>query len=242
MRILVTGSQCIGKSTFIKDFMKQWPMYVSPKRSYRQEAKTGGIKLNRDGDIEGQKKIQKILLDQLEEYKDKPYVIFDRGPLDNLVYSIWLNIKKIGEVDDLFIEQSIAKFKKTVSTYDIIFFIPILKDYPVEIVSDDQRDINPEFRKEVDNIFKGIIQTWHKGKDTFFPKDDCPAIIDIFGTPEQRIEMAKLYVNPKGDMYTDEDSLISDVDMDSELAEELKNQIKEMSVEANTKKLPQIML
>lgn len=234
MRILITGSQNTGKSTFINDFIKQWPMYKCPKRSYRQEAKRGGIKLNRDGDIEGQKKIQKILLDQLDKYKDDPYVIFDRGPLDNLVYSIWLNIKKIGEVDDLFIEQSIAKFKRTVSAYDIIFFIPILKDYPVEIVPDDQRDINPEFRQEIDNIFKGIIQTWHKGKDTFFPKDDCPALIEVFGSREQRIEIAKLYVNKNGDMFSEDESLLDGLGVEDEDVQALKEMVNTKQIKHNS--------
>lgn len=240
MKILITGTSCVGKTTFINDFLKQWPMYKAPKRSYRQVAKKEAIKLNREGDVEGQRAIQKILFDQIEETKNEKYVIYDRGPLDNLVYSIWLNAKKLGNVDDLFIEQSIAKVKRIVSTYDIIFFIPILRDYPVDVVEDEQRDTNPEFRTEVDNLFKGIIETYHKGKDTFFPKEDCPAIIEIFGTPEQRIEMAKLYINPKGDVFGEEDNLMNDVDISEEDVQALKDLIEEKKL--SIKKTPQIII
>ncbi len=240
MKILITGTSCVGKTTFINDFLKQWPMYKAPKRSYRQAAKATDIKLNRDGDIEGQRAIQKILYDQIEETKNEKYVIYDRGPLDNLVYSIWLNAKGKGNVDDLYIEQAIVKAKKISSVYDIIFFIPVLKEYPVEVVPDEQRDTNPEFRTEVDNLFKGIIETYHKGKDTFFPKDDCPAIIEIFGTPEQRIEMAKLYINPKGDVYGEEDNLMNDVNISEEDVQSLKDFVAEQKI--SIKKTPQIII
>ena len=232
MRILVTGTSCVGKSTFINDFLEQWPMYKCPKRSYREEAKDQNIKLNKDGDVESQRKIQKILVEQLEAHKNESHVIFDRGPLDNLVYSIWLNIKKIGNVDDLFIEQSIMKVKQTVSVYDIIFFIPIIKDRPINIVPDDQRDTDPIFREEIDNLFKGIIQTWHKGKDTFFPKENCPAIIEIFGNPQERIEIAKLYINSAGDSFTETDALIdlSNIDTHTDVEEDIKDLIKEKSI------------
>lgn len=215
MRILVTGTSCVGKSTFIKDFIKRWPMYEIAKKSYREEAKKRGIKLNQEGNIQGQRAIQEILLEQLEENKDKKYVIYDRGPLDNLIYSIWHNAKGEGNVDDLFIEQSLAKTKKAMSHYDIIFFIPLTDKYPVEIVPDEQRDIDPNYRNEIDHLFKGIFQTYHQKKDTFFPLEDCPAIIEIFGPRDARISMAGLYINDKGDIYGEEASLIADITQDS---------------------------
>lgn len=223
MRILVTGTSCVGKSTFIKDFVEKWPMYEIAKKSYRDEAKKRGIKLNKQGDIEGQRVIQEILLDQLEENKDKKYVIYDRGPLDNLVYSIWHNAKGEGNVDDLFIEQSLAKTKRAMSHYDIIFFIPLTEKYPVEIVPDEQRDIDPIYRQEIDHLFKGIMNTYVQKKDTFFPLEDCPAVIEIFGDRQSRVSMAGLYINDKGDIFSESDSLITDVNVESDnIANDIK--------------------
>ena len=81
-------------------------------------------------------------------------------------------------------------------------------------------------------MFKGIIQTWHKGKDTFFPKENCPAIIEIFGNPQERIEIAKLYINSAGDSFTETDALIdlSNIDTHTDVEEDIKDLIKEKSI------------
>lgn len=210
MKICVSGTQCIGKSTFIKDFVSRWPMYETPKFSYREEAKKNNLKVNKDGDIEGQRLIRDLLIKQIEETKDQTHVIYDRGPLDNLVYSIWHNIKDVGNVDSLFIEQSIAKTKEAVKTYDIIFFIPMSDKYDVDIVQDELRDTDPVFRSEIDNLFKGIFKTYNDGKDTFFDMKDTPAVIEIFGSREERLQLASLYVGEDGNMFSDSESLIDD--------------------------------
>ena len=35
MRIAVSGTACQGKTTFIKYFIKEWPMYSTPEKTYR---------------------------------------------------------------------------------------------------------------------------------------------------------------------------------------------------------------
>jgi len=35
MRIAISGTACQGKSTLIKDFLDQWPMYTTPTKTYR---------------------------------------------------------------------------------------------------------------------------------------------------------------------------------------------------------------
>jgi hypothetical protein len=209
MKICVSGTSCIGKSTFIKDFLEKWPMYSTPPFSYREMAEKNNIKINKLGDLEGQRTIRDILIQQIEDTKDQTHVIYDRGPLDNLVYSIWHNFKNKGGVDDLFIEQSIAKTKEAIKNYDIIFFMPITKSHTVDIVDDNLRDTDPEYRKEIDNIFKGIIKTYHDQKDIFFDMSDTPAIIEIFGNREERIQIASLYISNNGSI-TESDQSIAD--------------------------------
>jgi hypothetical protein len=37
------------------------------------------------------------------------------------------------------------------------------------------------------------------GKTPFFPAEDCPAIIEIFGNRQERIHLIKMYVNEQGE-------------------------------------------
>lgn len=228
MKICVCGTQCVGKSTFINDFLQKWPMYKKPGKSYRDYIEERNIKINQEGDLEGQKAIQEILIQQLEDTKDNEFVIYDRGPLDNLVYSIWHNAKGLGGVDDLFIERSLLKTKAAIEMYDIIFFIPLSEKYDIPIVADKQRDIDPQYRKEIDYLFKAIMETYHLPENnTFFPKEQCPAVIEIFGTPQERVTIASFYVNSDGKAFGDSDSLLNNMsEEDQEIVKDFTNQFK----------------
>jgi len=200
MRIAVSGSQNLGKTTLIKDFIAHWPNYKKPELSYRELAKTGDIKINQTGDKASQEIILNLLVDNALKYKKTDYVIHDRCVFDNLAYSIWMNAKSVGEITDHFIHKSVQIAKETSKFYDIIFFTPILEDYPVEIVPDELRDIDPVFRSEIDHILKEIYGSYRTHTGGFFDFDDCPAVIEIFGNQQERIEMIKLYLDEKGDI------------------------------------------
>jgi len=224
MRICFSGAQNTGKSTVINDFLKTWTMYEKATESYRDKAKKNPtLKLNQEGDKESQVIIRDSLIDTAQLYDKESNVLFDRCVFDNLAYSLWLNAK--GKVDDLFIRQQIPIIKNTMEFYDIIFFIPILDAYPVEIVKseDGLRDLDPIFRQEIDYIMKALITDYRSKERKFFPNEDCPGIVEIYGNREERIEMIKLYVAETGKMYGEDQSLLSDIpdlaDIDPALAE-----------------------
>ena len=35
MKIAISGTHCMGKSTYVQDFLKKWPSYKTPEKSYR---------------------------------------------------------------------------------------------------------------------------------------------------------------------------------------------------------------
>lgn len=201
MKICVTGTQCVGKTTFIQDFIKQWPMYKIADNSYRDVVKKNPkVKLNKEGSLEGQRLILDSLCDQATSYTKTDNVIFDRCVYDNLAYTMWLNAKDKGNINDLFVEKTIQLVKETSKLYDIIFFVPILEQYPVDIVEDveGQRDVDPVFRAEIDAILKAIFKTYYEQKSAFFDMKDCPAVIELFGSREERVQMAKMYLGEDG--------------------------------------------
>jgi predicted ATPase len=207
MKIAVVGTSCIGKSTYIQDFLKNWPMYETPKTTYRDLIKEKNIPCNREGTEESQRMILDFLAEQATQYSKKDNVIFDRCVLDNLAYSSWLHLKD--KVSEKFLDESRILTRETLRLLDVIFFLPITNSSPVTIVNDDLRDTDPQYREEVDNIFKVFQQSYHQEDGRIFPQGDAPPIIEIFGNQEQRIELTKLYITPEGKPYGEEQSLIA---------------------------------
>jgi predicted ATPase len=206
MKIAVSGAQCVGKSTYIKDFLKKWPMYTTPDTSYRDLIKEKNLPHSADGNEESQKLILDYLIDQAQKYDKQDNVIFDRCVLDNLAYSSWLNLN--GKVSDKFLDESRIIIREMMSMFDIVFLIPLTKVSPVNIEDDGLRNADPVFREEMDNIFKVFMQSYHQGDGRVFPINDSAPIIEIYGNPEERIMLTSLYVNEEGKHYGEEESLI----------------------------------
>jgi hypothetical protein len=209
MKIAVIGTQCVGKSSYIKDFLKKWPMYRTPEKSYRDMLKEKNLPHSMKATDETQKEILNFLIDQATEYSKKDFVILDRCVIDCLAYSSWLNLK--GELSDEFLDQQRIIVRETLKLYDILFFIPLTKAAPVEIQNDGFREIDPIFREEIDFIFKAFQNSYHSGDGRIFPKDDSPAIIEIFGNAEERIKMTEFYITEEGKGYGDDQSLLNEI-------------------------------
>ena len=124
MRIAVSGAQCTGKTTFVKDFLKSWSMYKTKTEKYTDKAKEQGLKLNKEGNEESQLFILNFLCDQIVNTKKEDNLILDRSVLDNLIYTFWLNGNN--KVSDSFVKKSIDIVRETLVFYDVIFFCPII--------------------------------------------------------------------------------------------------------------------
>jgi thymidylate kinase len=209
MKIAVIGTQCMGKSTYIKDFLKKWPMYTTPEKSYREILKEKNLSHSKEATVEAQTEILNFLIDQATECSKQDNVILDRCVLDCLAYTAWLNLK--GKVSDDYLDQQRIIVRETLKLYDILFFLPITKVAKVDIVEDGFREIDPIFREEIDVIFKAFQESYHRGDGRVLPKDDAPAIIEIFGTPEERIKMTELYITEDGKCYGEDENLLNSV-------------------------------
>jgi hypothetical protein len=214
MRIAISGSACQGKSTLVNDIINKWPMYKRSKESYRAYIKKNDIKLNKEVTKESQLEILKLILSDIKNTSKDDNIVFDRCCLDNIVYSLWSNAKSTSDIDDDFIHECIPLIKESMHHLDIIFFLPITNVAPVPIVQKTNREIDPVYITEIDNIFKVISHgLYHTGKSPFFPDEDRPPIIEIFGSPEERIEMVKLYIGDTGRLVED-NSIFSTENMD----------------------------
>jgi hypothetical protein len=201
MRIGVCGAQRTGKTTFVKDFLDVWEMYSTPEKSYSDLVKEKKLDINQMGTEESQRLIRDFICDQVIDIPVGANIIFDRTPLDNLVYTLWLEGK--GKVSEEFAKETILVVKNAISFFDIIFFTPISKQSPIPKEDREQRDNDEIYRKEINNIFNSLMAAYYAHSEVFFPIREelgCPGIIEIFGDREQRIQLAKMYLNEDGNL------------------------------------------
>lgn len=207
MRVAVSGSANTGKSTFIKDFLKNWEgIYSTPDQSYRDIIKEKKLKHS----DKTTKETQKIILDSMVEshmaYTKTDNVIFDRCPLDNIIYSLHSYDKESSDIDSDFIDECIPIVRESMKFLDIILYIPY--DERVAIQQGKTRVSRKEYILEIDNIFKEVERQYHSESCPFFQHDDRPALISINGSSRERIKQASMYITDDGSEFEEGDSAI----------------------------------
>lgn len=228
MRIAISGCASSGKTTTIQHFLQKWPNYTLINSDYRKIIKDKKHSKNTTPKL--QKEILDILCKEAEPYTLHQNVIFDRCPIDNLVYSMWCYGNGIKGFTDKFIEESILKVRKSMNYFDVIFICT--RDLMPPIESNGIRETDKKYVEETDNLFKAILSKYKKGAENlpFLEKDNSPAIIDIYGQPHERIAQIALYVTEEGGMYGEEESLI-DIDKMAEMRKLLGEQKEELQKE-----------
>ena len=201
MRICVTGTDGIGKTSFIDDMISTWGNYKSPRYSYHDD-----LDDLRDGNFSKvkQQSIIDSIVDTLKQYGKNDNVIYDRGPVDCLVYTLYGNNNKT-DCDDEFVEFMMEQVKNALRMIDLIFFIPLTTASSIDLVKNAEEKeadyIDCDFMREIDNIFKSIYNHWDLKNVPYVIYDDKPHVLEVFGTPEERIHIAQMYVNPQGDQF-----------------------------------------
>lgn len=209
MRIAISGCQNSGKSTLIKNFLYTWKGYKTPEKTYRDILKEKNLSHSSSTTVETQEAILNSMIDQLQSYDKNSKVIFDRCPIDNVVYSIWAFEKGIEGFTHEFIQKQILLMKESLRFIDVIFISRF--DERQSIVADELRDTNKVFIQEIDSIFGSVYRQYigNIHADVFFPKDDSPGVIQLPHNPQARIDLIAEYVTPDGEMYSDEDSILN---------------------------------
>lgn len=226
MRIAVSGTANTGKTTFIKDFLGKWPSYKTPEKTYRDIIAKKNLPHSDKTCIATQRAILDFQVETQASYAKTDNVIFDRCPLDNLVYSMWAMNQGDGDITDKFIDECIPLVRESMKNLDIIFFIPITKAAAIPIVNDGMRQTDEEYIKEVDVIFKEFQRRYnHQSFEPFFPQGDVPALIEIFGSRQERLYMAGLYIDAEGDAIEGDMEALLGEDAVKELFQSQKDEL-----------------
>jgi len=193
----VIGSQNTGKSTFIKDVLDKYqdnPIFepfVTDPIDYRKVIEEKHLSINREGNLESQRVIFDCLSDQVVKAIRNPNiknVIFDRCPLDSLVYTMYLFDMHKGGIEQSDLDQMISEMKRFIRLYDAVCYIPLDKCDNVVVVDDKFRDTDLAYRSYVDRLFKKAINS--------LEDIDSDKIIEIYGSREERVSMFYELLHP----------------------------------------------
>lgn len=238
MKISISGCASSGKSTLLKAFLQKWPMYTTPKTSYRDYLTENNLSHSSNSSDETQLQILDFMMKQLDSYPKKTNTIFDRCPLDNLAYTLQGNSDSI--ISDEVCAATISLVRESLKNIDIIFWI---KSNPkaIPIIDNGSRDINPEYISNTDQIFSDLYHQYCENleSDIFFPKEDCPAFIQIDPdclSIDDRVWFMGEFIDYKGDLIETTDSILDPSNVDL-LEKMLGEQQGEMVKDAQIKTL-----
>ncbi|MDC0535897.1 ATP-binding protein [Francisellaceae bacterium] len=185
MRIVVSGTHSVGKSTFVWDFIKAHPEYFREEEPYRALCDWYEIKFGKEA-TRFHNGIQLLHnISRVKQYHHQENVIFDRSPVDYIPYSLYPEKYGLTDISADYVKSLVAPVREALSFVDIIAYIPITDKHQVEIEDDGIRLIDPIYRKEVDDYFKQIFRA---GLYDIFPNKNPPLLVEIWGDRQQRIK------------------------------------------------------
>ncbi len=178
MRIAVSGTHFIGKSTLIEDFIEKHPSYsceIEPYYKLQDEKAELPLEPCLDSFLEQ----LDYSINQLNEYKNEQNIIFDRCPVDFLAYAMCELDQDSIDINDSEISERFSDVKAALNNLDLIIFLPITKECSIEYTEE-----NPAYRRAADKCFKKL---YREDICDVFPQYDHPKIIEISGDRVTRL-------------------------------------------------------
>lgn len=188
MRIAVSGSHSLGKSTLVGDWAARHPNFTHEEEPYRALGLYGPYEiLFRDESTRLHNGIQLYYnISRVHRYAEPvDDVIFDRAPVDYLAYSQYTADSGCTDIDDAFVESMVPAVTEALDRIDILAFVPKSDAWPVEMEADGIRPVDHGYRDAVDAIFK---QIYREGRYGVMQGQNRPRLVELVGPREQRLE------------------------------------------------------
>ncbi len=181
MRIAISGTHCMGKTTFIQDFLKNYPEYIYEEEPYYRLQENHDIEFSVEPTIDGFIEQLEYSRERLDFHAAQENVIFERCPIDFVAYSMYLSYQEGMNLEDTHIFEMIPEIKEVLENLDLIVFLPMTREHPI-IFPESEDGI---YRESVDVALK---QIYREDLFDFFPNHGHPQLIEIWGNPEERMK------------------------------------------------------
>jgi hypothetical protein len=188
MRIAVSGSHSLGKSTLVDDWVARYPEFTREEEPYRALGLYGPYQiLFRDESTRLHNGIQLYYsLSRVHRYAAQTDdVIFDRAPVDYLAYSQYTADAGSTDIDDAFVMSMVQPVIESLDRLDIIAFVPKSDEWPVEMEADGIRPTDYAYRDAVDAVFK---QIYLKGRYGVISGGRHPLVVELVGSRQDRLD------------------------------------------------------
>ena len=188
MRIAVSGSHSLGKSTLVDDWVAHHPQFTREEEPYRALGLYGPYDiLFRDESTRLHNGIQLYYsISRVHRYAAQADdVIFDRAPVDYLAYSQYTADAGSTDIDDAFVMSMVPAVIESLDRLDIIAFVPKSEEWPVEMEADGIRPTDYEYRDAVDAVFK---QIYRDGRYGVTAGQRRPLVVELVGSRQDRLD------------------------------------------------------
>ncbi|UYN97742.1 MAG: AAA family ATPase [Enhydrobacter sp.] len=188
MRIAVSGTHSVGKSTLVADIHKSIGKFVHEEEPYRALRDLYPIKFGKESTryCNGIQCFYNI--SRVQQYRSaRDHVIFDRCPIDYIAYSIYTAHHKQTDLDMAFVQSLVEPVRESLAFLDAVVFVPVTQKHPIHLEDDGIRLVDKEYRWEVDRHFKRIYRDGLY--DLFGSKG--PRLVEVTGSREERIDQLR---------------------------------------------------
>lgn len=186
MRIAVSGTHYMGKSTLIEDFIKTHPEYKHEVEPYDQLHEMKEMELAVEPSLDSLLEELDYSMKQINQYAKEPNIVFDRCPVDFIAYAMCGFEQDAVDINDSEIAERFDDVKEALNNLDLIVFLPMTKEHIIEYPEE-----NPAYRKKADKYFKKL---YRDEICDIFPGYGRPRIIEISGERLARIKILDSYL------------------------------------------------
>lgn len=194
MRIAISGSHSLGKSTFVKDFLKEHPDYAFEEEPYRALRHNHDIKFAEDQTRHHIMLQLNYCINQIKKYHPGDKVICDRCPADYIPYADYTAHYGRTDINKIFIESLYPLVRDSLQNLDLIVFIPISAEHPIELEDDGHRPTHDVYREWVDGMFKKL---YRENVNIIMPASNSPRLMEIVGDRQTRLKCINEIINEK---------------------------------------------
>ncbi|MCA1576717.1 MAG: ATP-binding protein [Acidobacteria bacterium] len=175
MRIAVSGTHHIGKSTLIHEFLRAHPHFIHEPEPYAVMVEDLGEEFSAEPSIEDFQRQLQFNLDRLRQHAPAERVIYERCPLDFLAY--------IDALDPNSVEELLEPVSDAMQHLDLIVYLPLDNTW-----LDSEM---PKLQKAVDRRLGAIFR-----EDAFGVLSSGSArIVEASGSPDERLRIIESHLS-----------------------------------------------